>query len=148
MIRIQSEAFDPASELALLVARAPASGAVVSFVGLVRASEGDVAALELQHHPVLTAASVEAIASAGRDRFELDGLTVIHRFGRLSPGEPIVFVAAAAAHRRVAFDAVDYLMDRLKTEAVFWKREHGPGGSRWVEARDKDYDDHSRWGNA
>ena len=148
MIRVQVEPFDPAAELADFIAAVPGAGAVASFVGLVRAETGRdaVSALELDHYPALTERAIATIGEAARARFELAGLVIVHRCGAMAPGEPIVFVAAAAAHRRAAFDAVDYMMDRLKTEAPFWKREHGPGGPRWIEARDADLKDKARWG--
>lgn len=147
MIRVQEEPFDAAAELALLTDRAPQAGAVAAFVGLVRpeSASGEVQQLELQHHPRFTLKTVEEIGEDGCARFDLQALTIIHRFGLLDPGEAIVFVAAAAEHRRAAFEAVDYLMDRLKTEAAFWKREHGPEGARWIEARAEDHADRRRW---
>jgi molybdopterin synthase catalytic subunit len=148
MIRVQAEPFDPGAELAAFTARLPDAGAIASFAGLVRsASDGkDVSALELEHYPALTEKVVAAIGQDARARFGLADILIVHRHGAMAPGEPIVFVAAAAAHRRAAFDAVDYAMDRLKTEAPFWKREHGPDGARWVEARDADVEDRARWG--
>ena len=145
MIRLQAEPFDPAAELAAFVERVPGAGAVVSFTGLVRSESGAVAGLELDHYPVLTEREIGRIADSARARFELAGLVVVHRFGALAPGEPIVFVAAAAAHRRAAFEAVDYVMDRLKTDAPFWKREHGSDGLRWIEASESDVKDRARW---
>jgi molybdopterin synthase catalytic subunit len=146
MIRIEADAFDPAAELAAFIARVPGAGAVASFIGLVRSESGSVSSLELDHYPALTEGAVAAIGEDARARFVLDGLVIVHRYGPLAPGEPIVFVAAAAAHRRAAFEAVDYMMDRLKTEAPFWKREHGPDGPRWIEARKADLEDRARWG--
>lgn len=119
------------------------AGAVVTFTGLVRG--GDVTGLLLEHHPVRTAASLEAIAAAGAARFEVSGIEVVHRCGLIGPGEPIVWVAAAAPHRRAAFEAADYLMDRLKTEAVFWKREEATGGGRWIEPTEADRRAATRW---
>lgn len=150
MIRLQEEPFDASVETTRLMQRAPHAGAVAVFVGLVRPGSGDgaVTQLELQHHPRFTLKTVEDIGQDGRRRFDLEALTIIHRFGVLNPSEAIVFVGAAAEHRRAAFDAVDYLMDRLKTEAAFWKREHGPGGSRWIEARPDDHADRQRWQDA
>jgi molybdopterin synthase catalytic subunit len=147
MISVQAEPFDPGIEYARLAAACVDAGAIASFSGIVRpASDGStVDALELEHHPGFTLKVIDGIAEDARERFDLLGLAIIHRYGRLQPGEPIVFVAAAAAHRRAAFDAVDYLMDRLKTEAPFWKREHGPGGARWIEARPMDHEDRARW---
>jgi molybdopterin synthase catalytic subunit len=148
MIRVQPEPFDPAAELAAFIAGVAGAGAVASFVGLVRAESAgkEVSGLELEHYPALTERSVATIAEDARARCKLAGLAVIHRCGAMVPGQPIVFVAAAAAHRRAAFDAVDYMMDRLKIEAPFWKREHGPDGPRWIEARDSDHKDRARWG--
>lgn len=147
MIRVQQDPFDPAVELAAIAARASAAGAIASFVGLVRpASSGDtVDQLELEQYGQFTRSAVEAITEDCRARFDLVDLTIVHRFGQHVPGEAIVFVAAAAAHRRAAFDAVDYVMDRLKTEAPFWKREHGPAGSRWIEPTDQDHAARQRW---
>jgi molybdopterin synthase catalytic subunit len=147
MIRLQAEPFDAGDALAAFAARVAGAGAIASFLGLVRGeSDGeDVSVLELEHYPPLTERTVAAIGEEACARFDLIGLVILHRTGALAPGEPIVFVAAAAAHRRAAFEAVDYMMDRLKTEAPFWKREHGPAGSRWIEARDEDLRDRARW---
>jgi molybdopterin synthase catalytic subunit len=147
MIRVQAEPFDPGAELAAFIARTPGAGAVASFVGLVRAeSDGRaVSGLELDHYAGLTGTAISGIADDARARFHLSDLVVIHRYGALMPSQPIVFVAAAAPHRRAAFEAVDYVMDRLKTEAPFWKREHGPDGARWIEARVTDVEDKARW---
>ena len=148
MIRIQSEPFDPGAELAAFAARSGGAGAIAAFTGLVRPhSDGaEVATIELDHYPALTAKAVAAIGDEARARFGLADLVIVHRHGALEPGAPIVFVAAAAEHRRAAFDAVDYMMDRLKTEAPFWKRELGPEGARWIEASDQDREDRARWG--
>lgn len=147
MIRLQAEPFDAGHELAAFTARVAGAGAIVTFLGLVRGEgTGDtVAALELEYYPRLTERTVAAIGEDARDRFDLTGFAILHRTGALPPGEPIVFVAAAAAHRRAAFEAVDYMMDRLKTDAAFWKREHGSNGSRWIEAREADLRDRTRW---
>ena len=123
-------------------------GAVVSFLGLARdrASNGEsVERLILDHHPRLTLASLNEIAAAAAARFGISSLRIVHRRGSVSPGETIVFVAAAAAHRKAAFEAADYMMDRLKTDAVFWKREDRPGGSHWIEPREEDYSALERW---
>ena len=147
MIRVQAIPFDPALELAALAQRAPGAGAIASFVGLVRPTAGNttVSKLELEQYGEFTRLTIETIAADGRTRFALLDLTIVHRFGPLDPGDPIVFVAAAAEHRRAAFDAVDYLMDRLKTEAPFWKRELGPAGSRWIEPTAADRSARKRW---
>jgi molybdopterin synthase catalytic subunit len=148
MIRIQAEPFNPGRELSGFMDRARGAGAIVSFTGLVKAQSeyGPVSRLELEHYPALTEKVVAAIGEDAGERFDLDDLVIIHRHGMLGRGEPIVFVAAAAEHRRAAFEAVDYMMDRLKTEVPFWKREHGRGGSTWIEARETDVRDRARWG--
>ena len=148
MIQVQQEPFDASAELARLMEASGESGAVVTFVGKVRGVTDSAAvdALELQHYPGFTEAAIEDIAAAAKERFGVEAIKIIHRYGKLSPGEPIVFVGAAARHRRDAFQAVDYLMDRLKTEAPFWKRESGPAGQRWIEARDSDLADRQWWG--
>ncbi|MBA3666715.1 MAG: molybdenum cofactor biosynthesis protein MoaE [Sphingomonas sp.] len=145
MIRLCAEPFDPARELAAFACGAAGAGAVASFTGYVRGEGEEVQALELGHHPRLTPASLTAVEVATRERFANVDLLIIHRHGRLLPGEPIVLVAAAAGHRRAAFDAVDYAMDRLKTEAVFWKKEVRGDGDRWVDARAEDRADRRRW---
>ena len=148
MIRIEPRPFDPGAELAAFAGRVAGAGAIASFTGLVRAESGGaaVSGLDLDHYPALTEKAVAAIGEEARARFGLAGLVIVHRHGAMAPGEPIVFVAAASAHRRAAFEAVDYMMDRLKTEAPFWKREHGPDGTRWIEARPADLEDRARWG--
>src|SRR5947208_1691913 len=120
MILVTDRELDPAGLLGMFSAEQASAGAIVSFVGQVRG--GDVQALELDYHPSFTRKVVERIAADARARFAIKDCAVVHRHGRLLPGDPIVFVAAAAEHRRAAFDAVDYLMDRLKMEAPFWKR--------------------------
>jgi molybdopterin synthase catalytic subunit len=148
MIAVQAEPFDAAALLADFSGRAAGAGAIASFTGLVR-SENDGAAvsgLELDHHPRLTEQAIAGIEADAVARFGLTGLFIVHRHGALLPGEAIVFVAAAAPHRRAAFDAVDYVMDRLKTEAPFWKREQRGDGAHWLEARDSDRKARARWG--
>ena len=122
-------------------------GAVVAFLGLARDSSasGPVSGLFLDHYPGFTERSLETIAAEAAERFDISDVRVAHRCGEVRPGEAIVFVAVAARHRRAAFEAADYLMDRLKTEAAFWKREDGPAGSRWIEPTDKDRADRARW---
>ena len=146
--RLELASFDPAAELHALTLAANRDGAVVSFVGLARPNSGDgtvVERLVLEHHPRLTQKSLHQIASDAAERFEVSHIRVVHRCGPITAGEPIVFAAAAAPHRRAAFEAADYLMDRLKTEAVFWKREEGPSGSSWIEPTEADYADRGRW---
>jgi molybdopterin synthase catalytic subunit len=144
MIGLSDEAIDPASLLAEFTSAASGSGAIVSFTGMVREEDG-VTELWLDHHPRLTAQAVEEIAQEARKRFALDAVSIVHRTGSVGAGEPILFAAAAARHRRAAFDAVDYMMDRLKTDAPFWKREQGRRGTRWIEARREDHSDRARW---
>ncbi|WP_114953287.1 molybdenum cofactor biosynthesis protein MoaE [Sphingosinicella terrae] len=146
--RLADTPFEPESELAGFIAELDGEGAVVSFVGLARPATktGEaVHGLFLDHHPRLTVLSLEAIAAESERRFQVSAVRIVHRCGAIRPGEPIVFVAAASRHRRAAFEAADYLMDRLKTEAMFWKREDGPDGSRWIEPTDRDYADRDRW---
>ena len=140
--------FDPASELARFGGRVDGCGAIASFSGVARplSKQGsEVSAMLLESHPRLTLLSMEAIAEDARKKFEIQSLRIVHRHGLIAPGETIVFVAAASPHRRAAFDAVDYMMDRLKTEAVFWKREDTSAGSSWIEPTDGDYADRDRW---
>jgi molybdopterin synthase catalytic subunit len=146
--RLEPNPFDPAAELAELTRCAAGDGAVVSFVGLTRdvTKTGEpLQSLVLEHHPRLTAKSLDDIASDALLRFAVSHVRVVHRCGEISPGEPIVFAGAVSMHRRAAFEAADYLMDRLKTEAIFWKREEGPNGSSWIEPTEADYADRHRW---
>jgi molybdopterin synthase catalytic subunit len=146
---LEPTALDPQLELAELTEQARGDGAIVSFVGLARPEAKDgqpVDALVLEHHPTLTRQSLEQIAVACAEQFDVSHVRVVHRCGTIPAGEPIVFAGASSIHRRAAFDAADYLMDRLKAEAVFWKREVGEAGSRWIEPTESDYADHERWG--
>jgi molybdopterin synthase catalytic subunit len=147
-IRIQSEAFDAAAETARLTGGRMDIGAVVAFTGLCRDEGGRLSALELEHYPGMAEAELARIASEAVSRWPLMGLTIIHRFGRISPGEDIVLVLAASAHRRAAFEAAEFLMDYLKTHAPFWKREHLKDGTvgAWVEAKNTDNEATQRWG--
>lgn len=147
-VRLADEPFEAERELAAFTAGLAGEGAVVSFVGLARSrsSAGErIERLVLDSHPRLTLRSMEDIAAATRERFAISALRIVHRHGAIVPGETIVFVAAASAHRRAAFEATDYLMDRLKTDAMFWKREDGARGSRWIEPREDDYAARERW---
>lgn len=148
LARLEEQAFDPPTELAELLASAGEDGAVVSFVGVARprTSAGEsVEQMMLEHHPRLTIRSLRQIAEDGARRFTVSHVRVVHRCGAIGPGEAIVFAAAASPHRRAAFQAADYLMDRLKTEAVFWKREDRSTGSSWIEPTEADYADRARW---
>lgn len=139
---------DPIAEYDALMRDSAGLGAVITFVGVARSKTRQgtpVHGLTLESHPRLTLTSMEEIARDGAARFDVALVRVAHRQGTILPGEPIVFVGTAAAHRRAAFEAADYLMDRLKTEAVFWKREDGVDGTRWIEPTDADHEDRARW---
>jgi molybdopterin synthase catalytic subunit len=139
-VRIQAEDFDLSTEVAQLRAANPKVGAVVTFVGTVRdLNEGDsVAGMELEHYPGMTEQSIAAIIGQARQRWPVSGALVIHRIGPLKPMEQIVLVAVMGAHRGEAFAACEFIIDYLKTEAPFWKKEHTPAGARWVDARVSD----------
>ena len=146
--RLEAQELRPDRELARFSEEASGAGAIVSFVGLARPASktGEpVTSLFLDHYPGMTERSLQDIADAGLDRFDVTRVLVVHRCGSVAPGQPIVFVAAASLHRRAAFQAADYLMDRLKTEAMFWKKEHGLDGGRWIEPSDEDRADLARW---
>ena len=147
MIRILETPFDPTAEITAFNRRTGASGAVVTFLGAVRAEAGDnkVTALELEHFPGVTEKSIADIVQEARERWPVSDIEIIHRVGRLAPGEPIVLVCVAADHRREAFEAADLLMDYLKTEAMFWKKEIRSDGEDWIEPRAADYEDAARW---
>ena len=146
-IRIQSEPFDVPAETARLRAGRADIGAIVTFTGLCRGEEGRLQALELEHYPGMAEEEIARVADTALARWPLMGLTAIHRFGLIRPGEDIVLVITTSAHRRVAFEAADFMMDYLKTRAPFWKREHlldGTTGS-WVEAKGEDEQAAARW---
>lgn len=147
-VRLQREPFDPAAEADALTRGRTDVGAVVSFTGICRASEAGapVAAMTLEHYAGMAEAEIARHVAAAEQRWPLLGVTVIHRYGRLVPGDPIVLVIAASAHRQAAFDAAEFLMDYLKTQAPFWKREERPGGeAAWVEAKTTDDAAAARW---
>lgn len=146
-IRIQQADFDVAHEIAGLSQGRTDVGAVVSFSGICRGSEqGEpIAALTLEHYPEMAEAEIGRHADEALARWPLQGLTVIHRFGRIAPGENIVLVVTASAHRQAAFEAAEFLMDYLKTNAPFWKREESARGASWIEARDHDDAAAARW---
>ena len=141
---IAAEPIDPPALLAFFTSEVAGAGAIASFTGLVRSDDGAVSELWLDHHPTLTEQVITQIAAETEARFDAT-VHITHRVGGVAAGEPIVFVAAAARHRRAAFDAVDYMMDRLKTDAPFWKREQRGDTAVWIEARDVDHDDRARW---
>jgi molybdopterin synthase catalytic subunit len=146
-IRIQEADFDVAQEISTLTKGRTDIGAVVSFSGICRGSENDepIAALTLEHYPDMAEAEIARHAETALSRWPLTGLTVIHRVGRIVPGENIVLVLTASAHRQAAFAAAEFLMDYLKANAPFWKREESAGGTSWVEARHHDDDAAARW---
>lgn len=138
-IVVTPNAFLPEQEVAHFAAAARGdAGALATFVGYCRAQAGEVTQLELDHYPGFTEAEMRRMAEAVMARHDLIDLLVIHRVGGIPAGEPIVLVAALSAHRAAAFKAVEELMDRLKTDAPFWKREAGPAGARWIEPTDED----------
>ncbi|MBW0171241.1 MAG: molybdopterin synthase catalytic subunit MoaE [Hydrogenophaga sp.] len=147
-VRIQTEDFDLSTEVAQLREQDRRVGAVCSFVGTVRdRNDGqDVSTLELEHYPGMTEKSIEAMIDQAFERFDLYGARVIHRVGLLQPLDQIVLVAVTSAHRGESFKACEFLMDYLKTQAPFWKKEQTPEGARWVDARVSDDAALARWG--
>ena len=147
--RLEPKTLNSAQELeGFLRGRTDEDGAVVSFLGLARGKDKAGQAVDrlyLDHYPGMTERSLQEIAEAGAERFDVSDVLVVHRCGEIAPGEAIVFVAAASRHRAEAFAAADYLMDRLKTEAAFWKREDGPAGARWIEPTAGDQERRARW---
>jgi molybdopterin synthase catalytic subunit len=147
-VSVRAEDFDLTAEVANLRAGDAGVGAVAAFVGTVRdRNDGaGVATLELEHYPGMTEASIEAMIDEAMRRFEIRAARVVHRIGRLAPTDQIVLVAVTSSHRGQAFQACEFLMDYLKTQAPFWKKEAGEGGSRWVDARVSDDRALARWG--
>ncbi|MCR5877813.1 molybdenum cofactor biosynthesis protein MoaE [Phenylobacterium sp. J367] len=144
-IRLTFDPFDPGALLTEFCRGRAEVGAVASFTGLARAEAGSTTTLELEAYPGFTEAAIDKIAGEATRRFGLLDHLILHRVGRIAPGEAIVFVATAARHRREAFEACDFLMDYLKSRAPFWKKEVGPDGERWIEPRDQDHADIARW---
>jgi molybdopterin synthase catalytic subunit len=146
-IRIQEADFDVAREIAALTKGRTDIGAVVTFSGICRGSEngGPIAALTLEHYPGMAEAEIARHADTAMSRWPLTGLTVIHRVGRIAAGENIVLVLTASQHRQAAFAAAEFLMDYLKANAPFWKREESAGGTSWVDARQHDDAAAARW---
>src|SRR6185437_9579633 len=147
MIRVQREDFDPAAEMARLVAVNRRIGGIVSFVGLVRDMAGDepIDAMTLEHYPGMTERKLAEIEAEASRRWPLEASLILHRYGRLLPGERIVLVVTASAHRMAAFESCAFLVDWLKTKAPFWKLEETPRGGHWVEARGEDEAAARRW---
>jgi molybdopterin synthase catalytic subunit len=149
-VRVQTEDFDLSAEIAALRAGRPQVGAVVAFVGTVRdvnAGAG-VSTMTLEHYPGMTEKALEAIVARALERWRLDDVLVVHRVGPLRPTDQIVLVAVTSAHRGEAFQACEFVMDWLKTQAPFWKKETTPDGERWVDAREADDAAAARWGTA
>jgi molybdopterin synthase catalytic subunit len=146
-ISIQQADFDVAQEIAALSQGRTDVGAVVSFTGICRGTEGSepIAALTLEHYPGMAEAEIKRHADEAIARWPLQGLTIIHRFGRIVPGENIVLVVAASSHRQAAFEAAEFLMDYLKTSAPFWKQEESARGKSWIEAQSHDDTAAARW---
>ena len=144
-VRLQTEPFQPGELLARFSTGRRETGAIVSFTGLMRAENGAADVLHLDAYPGFTEAEIARTEAEAQARFALQDSLIVHRHGAIAPGEPIVFVATAAAHRRAAFEAADHLMDYLKSRAPFWKRSSGPAGASWIEPTAQDLDDAARW---
>ena len=152
-VRIQTQDFDLTEEVAALRAGDGGIGAVCAFVGTVRehkataaAADATLCAMELEHYPGMTERAITAMAEQAAQRFDIRAARVVHRIGRLQPCDQIVLVAVASAHRGQAFQACEFLMDYLKTQAPFWKKEHTAAGAQWVDARVADDEALARWG--
>jgi molybdopterin synthase catalytic subunit len=146
-VRVQREDFDIAAEIERLSAGRTDVGAIVTFTGLCRDEAGTLQALELEHYPGMAEAEIIRIARIAAERWPVSGLTAVHRYGRIEPGQNIVLVVAASRHRKAAFEAASFLMDYLKTRAPFWKKEHRRDGSSndWIEAKESDEAAAGRW---
>jgi molybdopterin synthase catalytic subunit len=147
MIKVQREDFDIGAELARLTDGNTKIGGLAMFVGLVRdlASQGNIAAMTLEHYPGMTEKRLAEIEAEARSRWPLEGVLIIHRYGRLEPGDRIVLVATTSSHRQAALDSCAFLIDWLKTKAPFWKLEEGVKGAEWVEARESDDEAAEKW---
>ena len=145
-VRVQAEDFDVATEVAALTAGRTDIGAIVTFTGRVRSNEGQLAAMTLEHYPGMTETELASMEAEAQARWPLQASLIVHRVGKLVPGDNIVLVVTASAHRQAAFEAAGFLMDYLKTRAPFWKKEVSASGeSAWVEARDGDTEAAKRW---
>lgn len=148
VVRIQSDPFNINAESERMTGHAhPNVGALVTFTGYCRDEQGALEALELDHYPGMAEAEIIKIARDAAERWPLDAITAIHRYGKMEPGGPIVLVAASSRHRKAAFEAAEFIMDFLKTRAPFWKKEHHADGSSgtWVDAKDADDEALKRW---
>ncbi|QSI75100.1 MULTISPECIES: molybdopterin synthase catalytic subunit MoaE [Niveibacterium] len=144
-VSVQTQDFDVGIESSALTSGRSDCGALASFVGLVRGASDGVLAMTLEHYPGMTERALTAIETEARSRWKLGEVRIIHRIGRLLPGERIVFVGVTASHRHEAFAACAFIMDYLKTRAPFWKKEETPDGARWVDAREADDESAARW---
>lgn len=146
-ISVRSEDFDIAAEIDRIGKNRKEIGAIVTFTGLCRDEDGQLAALELEHYPGMAQAEISRMAKQAMERWPLNGLTIIHRYGLIKPGENIVLVVAASRHRHAAFEAASFLMDYMKTNAPFWKREHLADGTvgGWVSSKEEDEESRKRW---
>jgi molybdopterin synthase catalytic subunit len=144
-VRVQAEEFDFGAEADRFAAERHDMGAVVTFTGIVRDTDAQLSVMEIEHYPGMTQKALEKIAAEAMARWSLGDALVIHRYGKIAPGERIMMVATAARHRKDAFEAAEYLMDYLKSRAPFWKKEHGQAGASWVAAKDEDEDALTRW---
>lgn len=147
VVRIQREDFDTGAEIAAVSKGRRGVGAVVTFSGLCRDEGGALSALDLEHYPGMAEAEIGRIALEAASRWPVEAITVIHRHGRIEPGENIVLVVTASSHRQAAFDAANFLMDFLKSSAPFWKKQHHADGSEggWVDAKETDEQALDRW---
>lgn len=144
-VRVQADVFDAGAELNSFAQGRTDVGAVVSFTGIVRDTVGNLQEMQIEHYPGMTQSAIEKIVDQAMHRWDLADALVIHRYGPLKPGAPIMMVATAAAHRAAAFAAADFLMDYLKSRAPFWKKEVTDTGADWVAAKDEDEDALKRW---
>ena len=145
MLEILDTQFDPGTRLNQYIQSSGNAGGLASFVGRVRGEKGDVTGLFLESYPGVTEAGIQTAIDTALKRWALVDSLVIHRVGMMNPGDPIVMVITAAEHRRPAFEACDFLMDYLKTDAVFWKKQTNLTGDKWIEPRAEDYSDRDRW---
>jgi molybdopterin synthase catalytic subunit len=146
-VRVQREDFDPGREMAALGEGRRDIGAVASFTGIVREEKGagGISAMTLEHYPGMTERKLEEIEAEAHRRWPLEASLIVHRYGRLVPGDRIVFVATASSHRKAALESCAFLIDWLKTKAPFWKLEEGADGEQWVDAREADDEAAARW---
>ncbi|WP_050929284.1 molybdenum cofactor biosynthesis protein MoaE [Aestuariivita boseongensis] len=145
-IVVQEQPFDLGAEASAFASGRSDMGAVVTFTGIVRdLAQGDLDVMEIEHYPGMTEAALTDIANQAQGRWDLGDVLIIHRYGRMAPGDLIMMVATASPHRKDAFEAAEFLMDYLKSRAPFWKKEHTRGGASWVAAKDEDEEALDRW---